>query len=79
MYFYFCHKNLHLDKIKTASLEIQPFYLVNKAHPKMIKGFPLDSLSVDIQTGKYYNDLEDELAVDKSTIEIGFTNFFENF
>jgi 8-oxo-dGTP diphosphatase len=43
----------------------------------MIKGFPLDSLSVDIQTGKYYNDLEDELAVDKSTIEIGFTNFFE--
>ena len=35
------------------------------------------SLSVDIQTGKYYNDLEDELAVDKSTIEIGFTNFFE--
>ena len=60
-----------------SSLEIQPFYLVNKAHPKMIKGFPLDSLSVDIQTGKYYNDLEDELAVDKSTIEIGFTNFFE--
>lgn len=59
-----------------SSLEIQPFYLVNKAHPKMIKGFPLDSLSVDIQTGKYYNDL-DELAVDKSTIEIGFTNFFE--
>ena len=60
-----------------SSLEIQPFYLVNKPHPKMIKGFPLDSLSVDIQTGKYYNDLEDELAVDKSTIEIGFTNFFE--
>ena len=59
-----------------SSLEIQPFYLVNKAHPKMVKGFPLDSLSVDIQTGKYYNDL-DELAVDKSTIEIGFTNFFE--
>ena len=59
-----------------SSLEIQPFYLVNKSHPKMIKGFPLDSLSVDIQTGKYYNDL-DELAVDKSTIEIGFTNFFE--
>ena len=59
-----------------STLEIPPFYLVNKAHPKMIKGFPLDSLSVDIPTGKYYNDL-DELAVDKSTIEIGFTNFFE--
>ena len=65
-------------KQKTPKLKFNDntFYLVNKAHPKMIKGFPLDSLSVDIQTGKYYNDL-DELAVDKSTIEIGFTNFFE--
>lgn len=60
-----------------SSLEIEPFYLVNKPHSKVVEGFPLDSLSVDIKTEKYYNDLEDNLAVDKSTIEIGFTNFFK--
>ena len=59
-----------------SSLEIEPFYLVDKPHSKVVEGFPLDSLSVDIKTEKYYNDLEDNLAVDKSTIEIGFTNFF---
>lgn len=60
-----------------SSLEIEPFYLVDKPHSKVVEGFPLDSLSVDIKTEKYYNDLEDNLAVDKSTIEIGFTIFFK--
>ena len=60
-----------------SSLEIETFYLVDKPHSKVVEGFPLDSLSVDIKTEKYYNDLEDNLAVDKSTIEIGFTNFFK--
>lgn len=35
-----------------------PFYLVDTPHPRRTKGFPLDSLSVDMQTGKYYYDLE---------------------
>lgn len=60
-----------------SSLEIEPFYLVDKPHSKVVEGFPLDSLSVDIKTEKYYNDLEDNLAVDKTTIETGFKNFFE--
>ncbi len=60
-----------------SSLEIEPFYLVDKPHKKIVEGFPLDSLSVDIKTEKYFQDLEDDLAVDKTTIEIGFTNFFK--
>jgi 8-oxo-dGTP diphosphatase len=60
-----------------SSLEIEPFYLVDKPHKKIVEGFPLDALSVDIKTEKYFQDLEDNLAVDKSTIEIGFTNFFK--
>ena len=60
-----------------SSLEIEPFYLVDKPHSKVVEGFPLDSLSVEKKKKKYYNDLEDNLAVDKSTIEIGFTNFFK--
>lgn len=60
-----------------SSLEIEPFYLVDKPHKKIVEGFPLDSLSVDIKTEKYFQDLEDDLAVDKSTVEIGFRNFFK--
>lgn len=68
------------DKIFTSmdkSLEIEPFYLVDKPHQKITSGFPLDSLSVDIKTEKYYNDLDDNLAVDKNAIENSFANFFK--
>ena len=41
-----------------------------------MKGFPLDSLSVDIATGKYFQDMKGNLAVDKDIIENGFMNFF---
>ena len=40
------------------SIATEPFVLVTKPHEKRVKGFPLDSLSVDIATGKYYYDLE---------------------
>lgn len=59
------------------SLFGDPFVLVDKPHPKRVTGFPLDSLSVKIESGKYYYDLEDcELA--QSAVEIGIRHFFEN-
>ncbi len=36
------------------------FYLIDKPHVNYRKGFPLDSISVDIKTGKYYYDIEDD-------------------
>lgn len=59
------------------SIEIGPFYMVDKPHEKIVPGFPLDALSVDIETGKYFQDMDENLAVDKSVIEQGFTKFFE--
>ena len=59
------------------SIEIGPFYIVDKPHEKIVPGFPLDALSVDIETGKYFQDMDENLAVDKSVIEQGFTKFFE--
>lgn len=58
------------------SLATEPFILVSEPHEKRMKGFPLDSLSVDIATGKYYYDIE-EKSVDQSAIEQGFKSFFE--
>ncbi len=58
------------------ALATEPFILVSKPHEKRIEGFPLDSLSIDIATGKYYYDLE-EKTVDQSAVEQGFRAFFE--
>ena len=58
-------------------LATEPFMLVSKPHPKRVEGFPLDPLSVDIASEKYYYDIENQ-SVDKSAIDQGFRVFFEN-
>ncbi len=59
-----------------ASLETEPFILVGEPHAKRNDGFPLDSLSIDIATGKYYYDLP-ERSVDESAVKMGFRKFWE--
>ncbi len=54
----------------------EPFYLVEQSHSKRISGFPLDSLSVDINSGKYYYDLENYNYSDSKSAA-GFCAFFE--
>lgn len=57
------------------SMESERFILTDRIHPIRKKGFPLDSLSVDIKTGKYYYDLP-EGALDRVAVEDGFLEFF---
>lgn len=58
------------------SLWGEPFYLTNTAHKRQHKaGFPLDRLSVEIESGKYYYDLPQSV---ESSMNIGFRRFFEN-
>lgn len=56
-------------------LATEPFILISEPHAKRVQGFPLDCLSVDIATGKYYYDLPDR-SVDQSAIEQGYLRFF---
>ena len=51
------------------------FVLTSKPYPVMKKGFPLDSLSVDIKTGKYYYELTGN-ELDRLAVEDGFAEFF---
>ena len=53
-----------------------PFRLVSKPHKKRVQGFPLDSLSVDMHSGRYYYDLGREM-IDESAMDEGFLRFFE--
>lgn len=57
------------------SLSGERFILTSKPHGKRREGFPLDSLSIHIKTGKYYFDM-DGCAVDMTALDQGFRQFF---
>lgn len=68
------------DKIYSAmdkDMESEPFIIASIAHSNIRKeGFPLDSISIDMKTGKYYYDLTEE-ELDQVAVEDGFLRFFE--
>jgi 8-oxo-dGTP diphosphatase len=55
----------------------EAFLLTEKAHERRVPGFPLDSISLDIQTGCYYYDLENH-GEDDMAARQGFRKFFES-
>ena len=52
------------------------FLLVAEPHPLRTPGFPLDSLSARLDTGKYYNDSQDDTDAEEDTQADGFRRFF---
>ncbi len=67
------------NKIRQYSEEdihSEEFYIVSDPHPYFEEGFPLNSLSVHIETGKYYNDMKDYKA--KGSMDEGFRKFFKS-
>lgn len=65
----------HIYESMDSSMESEPFIITSTPHKTLNKGFPLDSLSIDIKTGKYYNDL-DPSRLDTVAVEDGFLEFF---
>lgn len=73
----FVYDDTHQFEGMEPSMESEQFLLVSKPHSLIRKeGFPLDSLSVDIRTGKYYYDLSGQ-ELDQVAVEDGFLQFFE--
>lgn len=69
----------HIFESMDESLASRPFLLTSVPHSRILqKGFPLDSLSVDMETGKYFYDLEEE-KVDRVAVDDGFLAFFRRF
>jgi XTP/dITP diphosphohydrolase len=64
----------HIYCSMDESLGTEPFLLVGTPHEKRVPGFPLDALSVDLKTNKYYYDLPDR-TVAESDVD-GFVDFF---
>lgn len=68
----------HIYRAMDESMASKPFIITSRPHARRKEGFPLDSLSVDIRTGKYYYDLETE-ELDQVAVEDGFLNFFRKY
>jgi len=77
---YFILDDNHHYSSMDMSIATEPFILVTEPHEKRVEGFPLDSLSIDIATGKYYYDLEVKdvsTSVDEGVRKF-FTSIFQN-
>ena len=71
---YFIIDENHHYSSMDMSIATEPFILIEEPHAKRVEGFPLDSLSIDIVSGKYYYDLE---VKDVSTsVDDGVRKFF---
>lgn len=66
----------HSYEAMESSMESAKFIVTDKPHSIVKKGFPLDSLSIDRKTGKYYYDLPKE-ELDQVAVENGFLEFFQ--
>lgn len=66
----------HIYSSMDESIWTEPFLLTDTPHSKRVAGYPLDSLSLDCKTRKYYYDLPDQ-EEDSSTVDAGYRAFFE--
>ena len=62
-------------KYSDEPIHSEEFYIVSEPHSFFEEGFPLNSLSVHIESGMYYNDMKDYKA--KGTMDEGFRKFFK--
>ncbi len=74
----FVYDETHLYEAMEPSMESEAFVITTKPHSKIKKkGFPIDSLSIDIKSGKYYYDLPEQ-ELEQIAVEDGFLQFFEH-
>ncbi|OZV13709.1 hypothetical protein CIW83_01845 [Tissierella sp. P1] len=65
----------HIYEYQGNEISSDEFIIVDKPHPRRNQGFPLESLSVEKNSKKYYLDMDRKEKGDK--IGDGFRNFFK--
>ena len=74
----FVMDDAHIYEAMEPSMESEKFILTDKPHSTIRKeGFPLDSISLDIKTNKYYYDLPED-RLEQVAVEDGFLELFKN-
>lgn len=73
----FVQDDTHIYEAMEPSMESEKFILTDKPHSAIRKkGFPLDSISLDIKTNKYYYNLPTD-RLEQVAVEDGFLDFFK--
>ena len=73
----FVQDDTHIYEAMEPSMESEKFILTDRPHSIVRKkGFPLDSISLDIKTNKYYYDLPTD-RLEQVAVEDGFLDFFK--
>lgn len=73
----FVQDDTHIYEAMEPSMESEKFILTDRPHSIVRKkGFPLDSISLDIKTNKYYYDLPTS-RLEQVAVEDGFLDFFK--
>lgn len=72
--YFVVNDDLHFSRMDD-SLASEPFIISDVPHSKKVKGFPLDRLSIDIKSGKYFYDVEN--SVDNLAVVNGLEAFFK--
>lgn len=73
----FVQDDTHIYEAMEPSMESEKFILTDRPHSMVRKkGFPLDSISLDIKTNKYYYDLPTN-RLEQVAVEDGFLDFFK--
>ncbi|WP_353093292.1 non-canonical purine NTP pyrophosphatase [Tissierella praeacuta] len=67
----------HIYEYQGNEISSDEFIIIDKPHPRRNQGFPLDSLSVEKNSSKYYFDIERSEREQK--IEEGFRAFFKRY
>lgn len=65
----------HCFSSMDPSIATEPFLLSAVPHPKRVRGFPLDSLSIDLARGQYYYNLGFKDV--SSSVDAGVRVFFQ--
>lgn len=73
----FVQDDTHIYEAMEPSMESEKFILTDRPHSIVRKKeFPLDSISLDIKTNKYYYDLPTN-RLEQVAVEDGFLDFFK--
>lgn len=74
----FVKDDSHIYSAMEKSMESETFLISDKPHKIIKKGFPIDSLSIDIKSGKYFYDLPSR-ELEQLAVEDGFLEFFRRY
>lgn len=64
----------HSYEAMDESMASKPFLMTSIPHARRKEGFPLDSLSIEISSGRYYYDIEKK-ELDEVAVEDGFLSY----